>query len=134
MDVAQDTVELTLTGEPEAAAKARQALRALGGAIPEPLYDDLALLVNELVTNSIRHAGLGEDGWIKLYAAVTAGVVRAEITDSGRGFSPVVRQPALLDVGGRGLYLLEELADRWGVSDDGQTRAWFEIDLSRYSG
>jgi anti-sigma regulatory factor (Ser/Thr protein kinase) len=106
----------------------------LGEAIPEPVYDDLALLVNELVTNSIRHAGLGSDGWIKLYAAVTAaGVVRAEITDSGRGFSPVVHQPALMDVGGRGLYLLEELADRWGVSDDGQTRAWFEIDLSRYS-
>ena len=134
MDVAQETVELTLTGEPEAAAKARQALRALGEVIPEPLYDDLALLVNELVTNSIRHAGLGDDGWIKVYAAVTPKVVRAEITDSGRGFSPVVHQPALLDVGGRGLYLLEELADRWGVSDDGQTRAWFEIELSRYSG
>lgn len=132
MDVAQDTVELTLTGEPEAAAKARRALRALGDAIPERLYDDLSLLVNELVTNSIRHAQLGADGWIKVHAAVSSGVVRAEVTDSGTGFSPVIAQPALLDVGGRGLFLLEELADRWGVSQDGQTRAWFEIDLARY--
>ncbi|MDQ5816383.1 MAG: ATP-binding protein [Actinomycetota bacterium] len=132
MDVAQDTVELTLTGGPEAAAKARRALRALGDAIPERLYDDLSLLVNELVTNSIRHAQLGADGWIKVYAAVSSGVVRAEVTDSGAGFSPVIAQPALMDVGGRGLFLLEELADRWGVSQDGQTRAWFEIDLASY--
>jgi len=132
VDVAQDTVELTLTGGPETAAKARQALRALGEAIPERLYDDLSLLVNELVTNSIRHAKLGADGWIKVYAAVSSGVVRAEVTDSGVGFSPVIAQPALMDVGGRGLFLLEGLADRWGVSQDGQTRAWFEIDLARY--
>ncbi len=132
MDVAQDTVELTLTGGPETAVKARRALRALGEAIPERLYDDLSLLVNELVTNSIRHAKLGADGWIKVYAAVSSGVVRAEVTDSGVGFSPAIAQPALMDVGGRGLFLLEELADRWGVSQDGQTRAWFEIDLARY--
>ena len=132
MDVAQDTVELTLTGGPEAAAKARQALRALGDAIPDRLYDDLSLLVNELVTNSIRHADLGEEGWIKVHATIAPGVVRAEVTDSGMGFSPVIKQPNLMDIGGRGLYLLEELADRWGVSQDGQTRAWFEIDLARY--
>ncbi len=110
---------------------ARSALGRLGTVVSDEVFGDFALLVNELVTNSIRHAGLGEEGWIRVRAEISGSSLRAEVSDSGTGFAPVVHTPGPSQVGGRGLFLLDELADRWGVARDGAFRAWFEIDLTR---
>lgn len=118
-----------LAGRPEAAAEARAALRDLTRVVSDEVFSDFALLVNELVTNSIRHADLGDEGWIRVRAEISGSSIRAEVSDSGRGFAPVVHTPGPSQIGGRGLFLLDELADRWGVSQDGAFRAWFEIDL-----
>jgi anti-sigma regulatory factor (Ser/Thr protein kinase) len=55
--------------------------------------------------------------------------VRAEIVDTGRGFEPPSTGPAAGAGSGWGLFLVEHVADRWGVDHlDGHTRVWFEID------
>jgi anti-sigma regulatory factor (Ser/Thr protein kinase) len=89
--------------------------------------NDLLILVTELVTNAVRHAGLGPDDAIELHLEAGAGVVRAEVRDPGPGFVPVLREPG--PGGGFGLVLLRTLSDRWGISADGPTCVWFEIDV-----
>lgn len=90
--------------------------------------NDLLILVTELVTNAVRHAGLGPRDAIELRLAARPGVVRAEVRDPGPGFVPVEREPG--PGGGFGLVLLRTLPDRWGISADGPTCVWFEIDAA----
>jgi anti-sigma regulatory factor (Ser/Thr protein kinase) len=90
-------------------------------------HNDLLILVTELVTNAVRHAGLGPEDTIVLHLAVADGVVRAEVCDPGRGFVPVVERAPGPD-GGFGLVLLRTLPDRWGIAIGDATCVWFEID------
>jgi anti-sigma regulatory factor (Ser/Thr protein kinase) len=122
-------IELQLPAEPEAAAMARRALAILEGRVSEERLEELELLVSELVTNSIRHAGLGEEGSVSLRVRVSPRLARVEVTDAGEGFEPpsFSGDPALLD--GWGLLLVERLTDRWGVRGRSPTCVWFELDL-----
>ena len=88
----------------------------------------MRLLVSELVTNSVRHAGLGEGSRISLHIESRPEVVRVEVTDPGSGFVPDMRAITIAQESGWGLYLVDELADRWGVDAVGGTHVWFEID------
>jgi anti-sigma regulatory factor (Ser/Thr protein kinase) len=95
--------------------------------------DELRLLVNELVTNSILHAGGDERSWIHLTVKIIPNQrVRAEVRDHGPGFTPSI--PDQVDdadlIHGRGLFLVEHLADNWGVERSGPTKVWFELDLT----
>lgn len=82
------------------------------------------LLVSEVVTNSIRHAGVG--GRVSIDRR--EGAVRVSVTDGGSG-RPEPRQAEPTDLTGRGLAIVEALATRWGVTEQrtGKT-VWFELD------
>ena len=121
-------VDVELPNSPEAAAQARNALRRLADRLPERRLRDLRLLVSELVTNAFRHAGLGPDDRIRLRAKLSAASIRVEVHDSGRGFKPRRVDPDPARTSGWGLYLVETLANRWGVDRDRQTCVWFELD------
>ena len=114
----------------------RAARHAVDGIDQLGEYDEAAfntrLLVTELVGNSVRHAGLDPADIITLDLEIRPRSVRVEVRDPGPGF----RRPSFSDeppigTSGRGLYLVDALADRWGVSQtpDGEARVWFEIDL-----
>ena len=69
---------------------------------------------------------------ITLDLEVRPGTVRVEVRDPGPGFSrPSFDDQPPLGTSGRGLYLVDALADRWGVSrtPGGEARVWFEIDI-----
>lgn len=115
---------------PSAAASARSALLALEGRLEPAAMDDIRLLVSELVTNSVRHSHTGGGETIGLDVVVARGTVRVEVCDDGIGFEPRPRQPGQSKAGGWGLYLVEKLADRWGVIRNHITKVWFEIDAA----
>lgn len=122
-------VDLELESSPEAAAAARTALDGLTGSVSARRLRDLRLLVSELVTNAVRHAGLRRGQHIRLIVDVEGHIVRVEVHDPGRGFTPRAPTPDPARASGWGLYLVEELADRWGVDRAGRgTRVWFELD------
>jgi anti-sigma regulatory factor (Ser/Thr protein kinase) len=54
--------------------------------------------------------------------------VRVEVWDHGHGFKPARQTPDRESMSGWGLYLVDQLADRWGVSATSGTSVWFEID------
>jgi anti-sigma regulatory factor (Ser/Thr protein kinase) len=110
---------------PEAVGAARRAVTdAADGRVDDDCLDTLRLLVSEVVTNSIRHAGTREG--LELSLCVNDDVVVA-VTDRGSGFAPRPRTGPPEEVGGWGLFLVEELSSCWGVSRNGFTRVWFAI-------
>jgi anti-sigma regulatory factor (Ser/Thr protein kinase) len=111
---------------PGAIARARHALDGLYGELGEQLHRKAALLVSELVSNSVKYSN-ASNGVIELLACVSPTVVRVEVSDDGDGFEP---PPVTSDdaESGRGLGLLQELADRWGRPTGFRTSVWFELD------
>ena len=112
----------------ESVVEARAALEQL----PEPGVpegrDDLELLVTELLTNSVRHAGLDDGDRIHLRVAARPPELRVEVSDRGPGFEPAVEEPPSGAPGGRGLLLVDRLSRRWGVARGEGTRVWFDLD------
>jgi anti-sigma regulatory factor (Ser/Thr protein kinase) len=120
LSVAQD--------EPDRIADARRHLSELlhDWASPEQV-DSAVLLVSEMVTNVLVHT----DADALLLAEVTgepgARRLRAQVTDTGDDL-PHRRRPGELASSGRGLMLIELLADAWGVDPRGEGKSiWFEL-------
>ena len=120
-------------GGATAARQARRAVREeLAGALPKRTLADVELLVSELATNSVRHAGCGEGAELAMEAAVEADLVRVRLSDGGDGFDEhTPRPPASGSAGGYGLVLLDRLSDRWGVQKEGGFSVWFEVQRDR---
>ena len=121
-------MELALPRTSESPSAARHAVDRLGGHFPAERLGDVRLLVSELVTNAIRHAGLGEREEIRLLMQESPGGLRVEVGDPGTGFDWTGRELGATEAGGWGLYLVAELADRWGVERGSDTCVWFELD------
>jgi len=115
-----------------AAAKARAALDAsldlFSEVLDEQRLDDLRLLTSELVSNSVRHGGPSKDAPIHVHVSVTDVTVRVAVVDSGPGFDATEKAIRPDDDAGWGLFLLERLADRWGMDETRPTTVWFELD------
>ena len=124
--VVRETV--TLAGRAERARLARAFVEGLLGP-GHPCGDVAALLVGELIANSIRHSGSGAPGETVTVAVKTADdVIRVEVTDlSGPGV-PQPRPSGSETEDGRGLHLVARLAARWGWRRrGGRTVTWFEL-------
>jgi integral membrane sensor domain MASE1 len=126
----RESIVIELEPVPGSPADARAALSPLAGVLPTAVYSDLCLQVSELVTNSVRHARLRPDDLIRLRVELSDRVLRIEVSDPGEGFSGNLPEPAPGEPGGWGLFLTEQLADRWGIDRDaGWTTVWVERDL-----
>jgi anti-sigma regulatory factor (Ser/Thr protein kinase) len=120
---------IELHGGLQAPQEARRVLEQHFGAVLDT--DALAsveLLTTELVSNAVRHGGGGESGAVLLHLAVAADRVRVEVSDTGTGFEP--GPPTPYGEGGYGLFLVDEVSSRWGVTQTRGTCAWFELDIS----
>ena len=128
--VSDPELELVVPAAPAAAGEARRAV-ARSRLVADSQQATLLLLVSELVSNSVRHAGLHGGEAIRLVARCDDDRARVEVCDGGRsGRVPGTREPrfAEREPGGLGLMLVDEMADSWGVSCDGDgTCVWFEL-------
>ncbi|WP_328769648.1 ATP-binding protein [Streptomyces sp. NBC_00286] len=139
-------MQLEIRPDPAEVGRARRWVRSriAGSAIrvDEPLAETLILLVSELVTNAVVHTGSPAVLRLSLPGTApdagagdgTAGqapaTVRLEVADT----SARPPRPRCVDndeTGGRGLALVDGLADRWGWSPEGAgKRIWCEVDRS----
>jgi anti-sigma regulatory factor (Ser/Thr protein kinase) len=116
---------MRLGNGPEAAAEARREIAKLRMDLDPPLMETLRLLVTELVTNSVRHTVADS---VTLRVAVSDSLVRTEVADTGPGFDPKCVERSGDKGTGWGLFLVQGLADRWGVKHEGPSkRVWFEL-------
>jgi anti-sigma regulatory factor (Ser/Thr protein kinase) len=122
------TISREFPSTPGSVGNARHAFDGVGAELGDPVHMTVVLLVSELVTNSVRHSRVA-NGMIELLASITPDLVRVEVSDDGEGFDlpPAVHHD---HESGRGLQLVQELADRWGRPTGLRTSVWFEIDRS----
>jgi anti-sigma regulatory factor (Ser/Thr protein kinase) len=120
--------EVDLARDPDSAAEARRALGEVSDHLSPRRLEDARLLVSELVTNAIRHAGLEDYHVIRLVVVTGDRALRIEVCDPGKGFELSEPEPDPARPSGWGLYLVRELSDRWGVERTEETRVWFELD------
>lgn len=112
-------------------AKAIAAARHFAGealaGIPTELLEQIQLMLSELATNAIRHAGSAfevsierRDQWLKV-----------AVTDEGGG-TPTLRSPSPKELSGRGLQIVKMLAADWGIdqSSSGRKTVWFRVELA----
>jgi DNA-binding transcriptional MerR regulator len=118
------SVDVTLAATPRAPEAARRALETLAVDLPEEQHFNLRLLVSELVANAVRHAKGDEDATLRVTARVGPERVHVAVSDQGGGFDWKTRPRSH---GGRGLPLVAALADRWGLTFEAGTTAWFEL-------
>jgi anti-sigma regulatory factor (Ser/Thr protein kinase) len=122
--------EVLLPSRPESAATARRLTQVVilrhWGLGPR-MTEDAVLLVSELVGNAVRHTGARVFG---LRMRRRPRWIRVEIRDPSRGL-PCLMPVQDLDISGRGLFLVDKLADRWGVDllPRGKT-TWFEMRIA----
>jgi PAS domain S-box-containing protein len=121
------TVHVELGRRADAALLARRAIGELAAALPDDKVEELKLLATEMVTNSVKHAGA--NGVIGLELTLGGDAVAIAVTDSGPGFEPLPGSPDLDAESGRGLLIVDALADRWGVDTAAGTRVWAELDV-----
>lgn len=122
--MATERLQLRITGGRDAGARARAALDALNGGL-RGVRDEVRLLVTELVTNAVVHGGADREVPIELRVEATPAGVRAEVEHPGPSFEPRLRP----EEQHYGLFLVEQIASRWGVEPvGGRNRVWFEIE------
>ena len=120
-------IALELPAEPHSAKVARDAVAGLDGHLGS-VFGDVVLLISELVTNSVRHAGLDASQPLQLSVGMEDEKVRVAVRDPGPGFRPPRPPDDPAHVGGWGLVLVEQLSQRWGVERvDGATVVWCEL-------
>ena len=122
-------VDLEFRPELSVIRTARDAANVLAPHVPASTLDDVRLLTSELVTNSVKHAGLGPTDWIRFRLVFQDGRVHVEVRDPGPGLGTAAVDGDAMRESGWGLYLLEQISDRWGTSRNGETCAWFELDV-----
>ena len=127
-DELDGSLRMSIPSSPQAPGRARRAIERLCGSLEPTVVEQLKLLATELVTNSCRHAAAKGDP-IGLVLAVEDGLVRLSVTDTGPGFDgrPGEAQPE--EESGRGLFIVDALAERWGVDRADGTRVWLELSV-----
>ncbi|MFF2526815.1 ATP-binding protein [Streptomyces liangshanensis] len=126
-------VQLEVGPDPAEVGRARRWARSrlVGSGLgdDEPVAETLILLISELVTNAVVHTGC--PAVLRMLfgsGAAEAGTVRVEVADSS-ACPPRPRHATSEATNGRGLELVDGLADRWGWQPEGAgKRIWCEVD------
>jgi two-component sensor histidine kinase len=122
----ESVVGRTFSVDASAPTEARRfACETASSCADDRTVADLGLLVSELVTNSVMHGGGAS--WVRV-EVVLGEHIRAEVIDSGDGFMFRPRH-AIEPRGGFGLYLVQRIAESWGMSVGAATRVWFSLPL-----
>jgi hypothetical protein len=127
-------VQLEVGVDPAEVGRARRWARSrlVGSGIgpDEPVAETLILLISELVTNAVVHTGCPAVLRM-LFPVAPASPVRVEVADSSEA-PPAPRHAHRDETGGRGLELVDGLADRWGWQPEGAGKQiWCEVDRAQ---
>ncbi|MEU9884210.1 ATP-binding protein [Sphaerisporangium sp. NPDC051011] len=125
--------QVDIPAQVAAVPRARRCVRGLLDGTDHPQADDALLLVTELVANAVRYSDSGRcpAGRISIAVAVHDGTLHVDVIDGGSWSNrPTVCLETRLDSGGgRGLWLLQEVATAWGWYETAAGRVvWFQLD------
>jgi len=102
--------EAQFPGVPQSVVSARRFAANALRDVPGEVSEAVALIASELASNSVRHAASA----FEVRVEQLPDEIHIEVEDDGGG-EPAVRSPGLSDTSGRGLQIVQALADEWGV-------------------
>lgn len=114
-------VTLQVESSVQAPGVSRSHLADMRGSL-EPCYEDVLLLVSELVSNSVRHSFSEE---IDILVRANGSRIRVEVSDDGPGFTEEAPRGD-----GLGLKIVEKICDRWGLTSGDRFTVWAELTRS----
>jgi anti-sigma regulatory factor (Ser/Thr protein kinase) len=116
---------------PASVPKARRlACEVAESYLDEAQLHSFELVVTEVVSNAVRHGGKLDEP-IRLAVTPKDGYMCVQVTDAGPGLVPKPGALEADDDGGFGLFIVEQLTRRWGVTrENNRTRVWFELDFA----
>lgn len=122
------TSVVLLPHAPTSVSIARRHLSAdlFASGVLDSVIDDATVIVSELLSNALRHARPLPSGQIRVAWSKDGDSVEVEVSDGGATTEPRRGRPALSSLGGRGLGIVESLAECWGVrhEDGGGATVW----------
>jgi hypothetical protein len=119
-------MEIELPLEPESAQRARAAIAPLRAHAEVSSFDDVRLLVSELVCDALATEARPEDGAITMEAEVSGGLTQVKVRFDGLNLHLPATKPKPAEPGW-GVYLVQTLATRWSAGrENGSTFVWFE--------
>jgi len=123
------TFRFDVPTHPQSIGSVRRAVHALDDVCGPDLAERLGVIFTELVTNSVRHSGLGADAQIEVVLEYEEGdgTARGHVIDCGRGFTVDDLPAEPNEHGGYGLRIVAGLVGRWGIAREKCTRVWFEM-------
>jgi len=115
------TVRLRVPARPEYIALSRLALTGIAelSRLSDEDVADLKLALTEAVSNSVRHAYAGGDGFVSIAYSLSANALEIEVVDDGAGFDPDVPAPLEgdeLSEGGLGIAIIRTIADELEIT------------------
>jgi anti-sigma regulatory factor (Ser/Thr protein kinase) len=117
---------LVLPIDGRSVAAARGFLRNVLDGQQTTSADDAVLMISELVTNAVRHA----HSRLRVMASIADQTLRVEVSDDDPTLPMVPSDPEHHDTSGRGLLIVDGLADHWGITPNtGGKVVWFELHL-----
>lgn len=121
-EVVDHVEQLDLEPLPQVVASTRRFVASRVPALDPDTHDSLVLLTSELVTNAIIHAQTP----LRVGLVVSRHYVVVTVHDQDLGHTE--KDPHLRE-GGRGLGMVEALADAWAITRDprGGKTAWFRL-------
>jgi anti-sigma regulatory factor (Ser/Thr protein kinase) len=108
-------------------------LARLEAGVAASRASDAALIISELVTNSVVHAEVGADRAILLELTTLGDHLRIAVIDPGSQLEPRILASDLDAPGGLGLRIVQHMSSAWGVvrNGAGTTRVWCDLPLDR---
>ena len=125
-DAERRLIDVVLPAVPSSIAAARHAVANLlngTGRVPDVVVEDVLLLVSELVTNAVLHAGTHT----RVSASVRAGRVVVAVGDADPNHHPFLAERGSMATNGRGMMLVDAVASDWGIDLRNDWKVvWFE--------
>ncbi len=124
-------VSLRIPGGAGAPGCARRLAGPYLTQIDRAVASDAELILSELVSNSVRHAGVGSDEMVTVDLVVLDEHLRITVSDPGGALEPRLLTETADGLGGHGLRLVRQLSVAWGVGRDavGATQVWCDLVL-----
>ena len=122
-----EVAEVRVPDRPDSVCAARVFLTRLldGWGVDEHAIADASLLATELMTNAVRHG----QGKVELCVEASDGHLHVAVHDDGTE-APVVTHAGPASPGGRGMWIVQSIANDWGPEMDADTpgkTVWFEL-------
>ncbi|MCP2338053.1 ATP-binding protein [Actinomadura rupiterrae] len=117
-----------------AVARRRLGSELTASGVDSSVIDDASVIVSELISNALRHARPLPSGQVRVTWTRRGDLIEISVSDGGATTEPRRGPGTLSSLGGRGLGIVETLAEGWGVRrEDGATTVWARLYAPRFS-